>query len=185
MQSVRIRIVLPLALAAIAYVAVGFFVDVPPYGIWLESSHARISITPGRARVDGRLRYTCTSWRPRRTDVYLPFYTGRGVGPAEALRIDTSAGTTFDAYDDGVVLHLAMTPKSEQTVAFSFEQPLSGHEYRFIFSVARGWSIPPNLVTYEVDGPAGTRIEPSPTRPLPGGGRLEGPAPEGVTVAWP
>lgn len=157
-KRIRLGIVLPLALAAVAYVLAGYFVDIPPYAIWLEGSDTVIEIDGSTARVETSLTYACTSWRSRRTSVYLPVSHDHGEGDVGDFRSELEAGSSCTLYPDGALLHLSMSPRSRQVARFRFSQPLAKRAFRYVFSVGRGWSYPANLLRYQVVVPAAVEV---------------------------
>lgn len=179
----KVRLALPIFLAAVAYVVGGYFVDLPPYGIWLDSSRSRIEVRDGQARVEAVLGYACTSWRPRRTQVYLPFSQDGPVSGVEA-------GGDARVYADGVVLDLRLQPGERREVRLRFTQALQRKSFHYEFTASRGWPFPPSLVEYRVDGPVGmtfTSARLLKTDPA-GEGRaryvLSGVEGEGPLMAW-
>lgn len=148
------KAILCLFLVGVAYVIAGFFTDIPPRGISLEGTRTVINLLDTEARIDTRLDYVCHSWRRRWTSVYLPF----GEFGATGLEAVLPERASHQQFDDGVILHLAMLPDTRQTAEFRFTQPVRGKRFHYMFSLARGWPVPPNLVEYEVRAAPGREL---------------------------
>lgn len=173
------KFILTLALAAVAYVLAQFYVDLPPRSIALDKSESWVAIEDQTASVRAALTYVCTSWRFRRTSVYLPLN-----GPVTELTARVESPSTWRQYPDGVVLFLAMQPNSRQTAEFSFRQPVSGR-YVYTFTQARGWPFPPNLQVCHLDLPAGAQLNVQPDTTSTEGDRvLMTASGSGIEVTW-
>lgn len=141
-------------MGAVAYVIAGYFVaDLPPRGISLSGARTEVRIDADVASVKTALTYKCHSWRPRRATVYLPF--DASGGQVENLRGTVGPSSRYQVFKDGALLELSMAPDSEQECQFSFSQTLPDKRFVYRFSVSKGWPLPPNLVSYELDLPAG------------------------------
>ena len=150
------RFAITLAVASLLYVIAGFFWDLPPQGIHLDSSESHVKLGRGTAEVRVRLKYVCTSWRPRRTDVYFPFCHAHGE--EEVSHVDCNwQDLSYRTYADGVILFLAMEPHSSRTVEFSFRQRFTQKRFDCIFGQNRGWELPANLIDYTVEAPRDMR----------------------------
>ena len=148
------RFVLCLFLGAVAYVGAGYFLaDLPPRGISLNAARTEVRIDADVAAVKSNLTYKCHSWRPRRASVYLPF--GPSGDRIEDFRATVAPSSQYQEFKDGVLLELAMAPDTEQSFEFHFKQPLKEKRFVYRFSVSKGWPFPPNLISYELDLPAG------------------------------
>lgn len=150
----RRSIVLPLILAAAAYVALGYWIDLPPYGIWPDAVSYKLRLQPGQVSTDVHLTYVCTSWRHRRTTVYLPFTGAPGQAAVENLEGQVTGGS-WERRPDGVLLFLSIPPKGKATAHFRYTQLCSDRTFRFDFPVVRGWDeVPPvtgSVVTVPTD----------------------------------
>lgn len=153
------RFVATLLLSAITYVAAGSFVDLPPQGIALESTRSDIMAANETAHVRVSLTYVCTSWRTRRTSVYLPFAHAHGEGEAQNLTGTDLADCTV--YADGVILALTMPAGTRKNVEFEFEQATPRRQFEYLFGVPRGWTHPPNLIETTVETPDNARLRTS------------------------
>jgi hypothetical protein len=173
-----------LALAAVAYVVAGFFTDLPPRGIYLDGSQSWISLSPGFVQVTGQLTYVNRSWRPRRTDVYLPF------GEGDVKSFSAPHAERWRRFPDGVVLSLALSSGQRYTFDFNFIQAVVGKRYDYRFTTARGWDFPPNLVELNVDADAALSLHLSvpPDQTKKQGDRtryrLPGDQGKGLTITW-
>lgn len=145
---------LVLALGAVAYVVAGFYNDLPPRSVWLEGCHSRIEVMPKAVRVQTELTYVCTSWRWRRTQVYLPFARSGAVSEVVA---EVDPLSSYQVLPDGVVVSLVMSPHSKQVARFGFVQGAEG-SYEWRFGVSRGWPYPPNLRQFEVSAPSAFKL---------------------------
>lgn len=173
------KVVLPFALAAVAYVLAGFQVDLPPYGIWLDGSRTVVRLEDRAAWVESDLAYRCTSWRPRGNTVYLP-------GRVEDLQATVPAGWTWAAHPDGVLLSMSLAPGARETARFTFRLDCPDRVCAVDFPVARGWGREPLAADWEVVAPPGvTPWFSSPALPR-GAGRWALPVPpgEGLVIRW-
>jgi hypothetical protein len=177
------------ALAATVYVIAAFWVDLPPYGIWLEEARSQVRLQGSTAHVSVELSYRCSSWRPRGTVLYLPFSRADGLGPAREVRAEVEEGWTWEAFPDGVLLRLRMAPEARGRARFSFSQDCPTGVFRLPFPVTRGWSRPPSPARWTVLAPPQVIADITP-RPLarmqdPGGRwQVEGTTDTELQIRW-
>lgn len=164
-----------MALAAAVYVLAAFWVDLPPYGIWLESARSTIRFDGDLAEVAVDLSYRCTSWRPRGTVLYLPF-----AGPVRDLEARVEEGWTWEAFPDGVLLRLRMSPGTTGSARFTFRQDCPDRVFRLPFPVTRDWGRPPSPAEWRVAPPPGATVVPAPGR----NGVVQGTTDQELEVRW-
>lgn len=164
----RRSVALPVALAAAAYVLAAFWVDLPPYGIWLESARSTVRLHGASAEATVELAYRCTSWRTRGTVLYLPF--ARSLGAVREVRAEVEDGWTWESRDDGVLLRARMGPQTTGRARFTFVQDCPQRRFRLPFPVTRGSGRPPSPAEWSIQVPPGLQVDLSPAPPKGGTG---------------
>lgn len=172
----RIQVVLPLAVAAVVYVVAAFWVDLPPYGIWLEEARSQVRIEGDHAETTVDLAYRCTSWRTRGSVLYLPF-----AGSVQEVTGQVEEGWSYTAHPDGVLLTIRMQPGTTGRARFTFRQVCPEGVFRLDFPVTRDRGRPPSPATWRVEAPPGAQVRPAPGRE----GVVQGTTDQVLEVRWP